>query len=476
MRLRNCLSPLLIGLVSLQLTRGQSPLSANSGINSNDSWVTAGLTISSSGSATFSSPIYLAATNSSSNTVNFNPRPTSWRVELGYDSNGGVIMNLWPRQRVNGQEYDASTVGFIRYAGGQLTLFDQSNDPLSVTMPSSNMSTFWPLAILGNNPGPSVLGGIVVPNIQSQANAMSAGLTISSGSPATASLQVSSSQGGKAVWSYAQSGANWILQQVTITPSLSGATVATTIKFTQVNWSGNAVKDAARAGLATTLKAPPAPVSTLPGPLPIPATDPAPAPGAQVISPPDCNSHHYLLGGTQNVALIHGINSSSCAWTRMANWLNQDFSFKDEEIPTLASTWGNSGGITAQGLQAYSIIKQSANDGAGGTNFVVLGHSMGGLAARYAAQYFQNIFVTTGTPSMVRGVVTVDSPNQGANIAESLQVITTVVFEKVGINLALKSGCILPTDNPGCFLLECFSRLVRRPTKPGAQSINPWWT
>lgn len=446
------LSPLLLGLASLQFAVGQSALSTNSGIDSADTWVTVDLTISSSGSATFSSPIYLASTGTSSSTLTVNPLARTMHVEAGYDSSGGIVMNLWPSgTQVNGENTDASTVGSIRYAGGQLTLFDQSGNPLSVTLPNSGMSLSGPLSLLGSNPGPSVIGGLVVPNIQNQASAMSAALSISG---ATAALQLPSSKTGSAAWSYVQSGANWILNQVTITPALSNGAATRTIQFANINWHDNSTNDAARGAVASTVKAPPAQVTSSPGSLPAPASDPAPVAVASIVDPANCNSNHYAIGGSQNVALIHGINSSSCAWTRMANWLNQDFSFKDEEIPTLASTWGNSGGITAQGLQTYSVINGGVNDGAGGTNFIVLGHSMGGLAARYAAQYFQYQQSTTGTPSLIRGVVTVDSPNKGANMAESLQVFTTVGFDELGFWLWDTAGCYEATDNPACWLAD----------------------
>jgi hypothetical protein len=54
-------------------------------------------------------------------------------VEAGYDSDGGLVMNLWPKGTpVNGFNTDASAVGFIRFAGGQITVFDQSGNPSDV--------------------------------------------------------------------------------------------------------------------------------------------------------------------------------------------------------------------------------------------------------------------------------------------------------------------------------------------------------
>ncbi|MGA2218861.1 MAG: hypothetical protein ABSG51_12285 [Terracidiphilus sp.] len=42
-------------------------------------------------------------------------------------------MNLWPKGTpVNGFNTDASAVGFIRFAGGQITVFDQSGNPSDV--------------------------------------------------------------------------------------------------------------------------------------------------------------------------------------------------------------------------------------------------------------------------------------------------------------------------------------------------------
>ncbi len=68
-------------------------------------------------------------------------------------------MNLWP----NGNSLSPSTTGtrVIRYAGGQLTVFDYNGNPLQVSLPPGVTWTT-PLSLLGKNPAPALLSGSVV--------------------------------------------------------------------------------------------------------------------------------------------------------------------------------------------------------------------------------------------------------------------------------------------------------------------------
>jgi hypothetical protein len=90
---------LLLGLVAELPTSlvGQSTLSANSGINSSDTWVTLDLTISDTANVTFSQALYNPQTQSYTTTLPVAPTPKMFHVEAGYDTNGGPVMNLWPK-------------------------------------------------------------------------------------------------------------------------------------------------------------------------------------------------------------------------------------------------------------------------------------------------------------------------------------------------------------------------------------------
>ncbi len=69
-----------------------------------------------------------------------------------------------------------------------------------------------------------------------------------------------------------------------------------------------------------------------------------------------------------------------------------------EIIPSLSS---NSALDSSQGTALINEIKS-----VGGSNYILLGHSQGGLVSRVAAQYFQN-----NPPNLTEGVVTVDTPH-----------------------------------------------------------------
>jgi pimeloyl-ACP methyl ester carboxylesterase len=418
---------------------GQTSLSQNSGINASDTWITADITVATTGSATFSSPIYIPSEQASSKTVPANPPTHSMHVEAGYDASGGLVMNIWPKAAINPSNTDANPFGVIRFAGGQLTVFDENGNPLPVTPLSAAMSLAGPLSLLGSNPGPSVVGGRWVPNIQAHATAMAASLSIAGSSPQTATLAMPFAKGGNAQWTYVASGSNWVAQQVVLTPALSNATASLAMQFANVAWSDNVTNDSARASKASTGQTPPAVVTTAPASLTTLMADPATVAAGQIITPPNCNSNTYNLGGAQNVVFMHGIFSTSCTWTRMANWLNQDFRFSTEMIPTIATA----NGIASQGATLANDITAQ-----GGGGYLLVGHSQGGLAARYAAQSFYQ----RGAGNTIAGVVTVDTPHEGANAAGALPTLTTVGFAALSQELWVSIGCVTDFDNPGCYL------------------------
>ncbi|MGO9493082.1 MAG: BACON domain-containing protein [Terracidiphilus sp.] len=428
----------LLALVAPSKSAGQSSLSQNSGINGADTWIVADLTMSASDTVTLPSQVYLSSTGTWSNTVSGNAPTITMHVESGYDSNGGVVMNIWP----NGPSLYAfgaagGTGGVIRYAGGEMTVFDQNGNVVTPTPPAANVSPGWPLGFLGTNPGPTAVRNVVVPNIQAHASALGASLSIS-GSTATVSIPYPS--GTTAVWSYVQTGTNRIAQSVTVTPAMENISAPHTIQFANVNWNDNSANDLARARAGSTLKAFPSHVASSPGSLLTPQADAPLTPTSTTFTTSNCNSNVYPSGGPQNVLFMHGWTSNSCAWTIMANWLNNDFRFGTEVIPSLDT----GDGIAVMGEDLVGEVNS-----VGGSNYILIGHSMGGLASRYAAQYFQSLKLPT---SVVNGVVTVDTPHEGANMAQSLQSITTIAFVYVGVSLWDSLGCDLSTDNAGCYL------------------------
>jgi hypothetical protein len=191
-------------------------------------------------------------------------------------------------------------------------------------------------------------------------------------------------------WTHVQSGSSWVAKQLALAPTLPNATGTRTIQFSNVTWSDNSANDATRASKGSTIAQPPAATSGTPSGSLSTQTDPAFSASAETITPSNCNTNIYSLGGTQNVVMQHGLNSSSCTWTRMANWLNQDFRFGKEVIPSLSAD-------SALASQGQALVNEI--NSVGGTNNILMGHSQGGLISRYASQYFQNVQTTTGTQS-----------------------------------------------------------------------------
>jgi hypothetical protein len=113
-------------------------------------------------------------------------------------------------------------------------------------------------------------------------------------------------------------------------------------------------------------------------------------------------------GPGQALVLVHGVKSDENTWfPRMEPWLTgspSPYAFKKILVPT---------------LQWRQNIEQQAADLEGrasvvGANALFIGHSMGGLVSRKAGQANP-----TYPGSLVKGVVTIDSPHQGAIIAKA---------------------------------------------------------
>ncbi len=296
---------------------------------------------------------------------------------------------------------------------------------MSFVPPNASLSAVQPfLNLLGANPGNSVLSSLVVPNIQTYAAGLHASLTQAQ-NPTADYVGVPVQTGGTTNWRYVPSGSSWLATQLTFTPSVSFGAVSRTVQFANMAWFDNATNDNARAARGYTVQAAPARTSTIPS-------------GLTATSPSSCSTTVSQLGGVQNVVFQHGLKSNACAWTRMTNWLNQDFRFNTEVVPTLSSL----DPLSSQGTALINELKS-----VGGTNYLLIGHSQGGLISRYAAQYFQG-----NPPNLVTGVATLDTPHEGALLAlngavgiyEGVQYIATLLWDLTGCNTAY--------DNPGCFI------------------------
>ena len=125
--------------------------------------------------------------------------------------------------------------------------------------------------------------------------------------------------------------------------------------------------------------------------------------GSTAIPIPACPSpFEHAASGAQNLVLVHGFQANACAWSYVAPQI-QGVS------GTLAAVSVNTFGSYAD--QAASVMARvQAYGGSSGKRFVLIGHSMGGEVVRLAAQT---------SPAIIRGTITVGSPNQGAPLVNN---------------------------------------------------------
>lgn len=141
----------------------------------------------------------------------------------------------------------------------------------------------------------------------------------------------------------------------------------------------------------------------------------APAAGAADLScPADLANARPVApkGATHPVVLVHGLNSSTDAFTKMKASLEQKLDSRywvtTFSYASLASTWASHPGIAA----CLADYIHQVSGSAGGAKVFVVAHSMGGLAIRFATD--------TGRasnpvkPKELAGVVTIDTPTLGS--------------------------------------------------------------
>ena len=112
-----------------------------------------------------------------------------------------------------------------------------------------------------------------------------------------------------------------------------------------------------------------------------------------------------------NLVLQHGAFADAGSWFRMDPWLKSRFFVVRKLVPSL--DWKK--GIESQATTLRDMINAD-----GGTGFILIGHSNGGLVARRAAQ----LNVAAGSP-VVGGVIAIASPHQGLPLATNSRAIVS---------------------------------------------------
>jgi len=428
-----CLA-LTICLFACAAAASSQTLFPNSGMNPRDTNPVFDLSVPRLGTVTLPNAIYNPVTQTTSASLSVSPLATTMHVEIGYDSTSNPAMNLYlAPPAADPTKLSVRPAAVARFSKGQITLFDRNNAHIPMVLPNSSTNGMGPLALLGANPGASIASQLQVNNIQSFAAGLNAPLAVQGN---TATITMPSSAGVQVVWTYLQSGSTWTAQQVQISSTSPTITGTRTFQFSNLAVFDNAGANAARAARPSTL-APPQASNSNAVPQVTPATSSSCDSSAQ---------QFYQLGGVQNIAFRHGILSSPCTWTRMKNWLNGDFVFGNELIANTAAPLNTGSPLVDQGQDFYNQVVNAR-----GSNYIFVGHSEGGLISRWAAQQFQS----TATP--VRGVITMDTPNQGADIGLTGPAGLGAGLEWLSNFLYGQIGCESAYDNYGCFFASVSS-------------------
>lgn len=428
-------------IVTVPFVSEASGLSQNSGINISDSHVTFNLSLQSNSNLTLSQPVYNASTNTMASSIALNGS-VNYRVEAGYDADGQLVMNVFSLDPVTDPAGTVTDgVLLFRLAKGKLVVFDQDGKPLPMVIPDGAPVPD-PLQFLGSNPGSSVVNGMVVSDMQAYANEKGATLQYSQAAPGSTapstvqmSAAVTASGGGSTTWTYQAQGNEWILKTISVYSGTDTTQTSYTAQITSLIWYRSASSDAYRASQGSTAQPPPNGPSQ--GPQMQPLTEPSQS--ASTVEP-GC-----LASGTgQNIVFQHGLLSGCGTWTqRMFPWLKAKYQFGTVLIPSLSSL----NRLDSQGSDLVNLVASSGHN-----NFMVIGHSQGGLIARDGAQRRPDLFG--------RGVMTLNTPHHGAQFALTSRVVAAVALGD-RINFLGNVACSHPIGSPACFL-AFFLEDVRR--------------
>jgi pimeloyl-ACP methyl ester carboxylesterase len=409
-------------------------LRPGSGINASDTYFTADVTVQDQATLTLAQAVHDTATNADTTSLPVGDADTHYHVEAGYDTANHFVFNLYPSDPAADPTTTLTdSISRVQYVNGQATAYDLDGSPLPTALPtdpqhpSAGSSAPQPSAWLGLMPGPSVLDYVVTANpggVAAQTGGTYAASTVGGQPVGQVTIPNHAAGGGTTVWSYASGPSGWTLTRATITSTLSQLQMTSSILIANLAWAQNQSADSARRALASTVQTPPGGSFT-------PATAAlAPADGAA----PQAQVQSFGPGG-QNVVFQHGIFSSGATWNRMRGWLEPLFEFGRETVPSLPST----ARLADQGTDLVNLVSGAQNDS------VLIGHSQGGLISRDVAQR---------RPDLVDGVLTIDTPHQGALIDLTGRAAAAGGLAKGILSLASLAGCTSPDDNAACALAQ----------------------
>jgi pimeloyl-ACP methyl ester carboxylesterase len=429
------------------IAQSPPPLNPGSNINASDTYLTADITIQSQTTISLPQAVHDNRTNTDTASMQVAPSSRQLHIEAGYDTSNHLVFNMYPTDPATDPTTTfASSLGKLQVLNGTVTVYDQAGNVMPTAIPQNpaNPSTRSPappnpFSFLGAMPVSTVLEYFLTASPSQMASTMGGTLqTVQSGPPAVDQITLAMKRGGSMVMTYQNAGSVWTLQQMTLTPSLPNMQAHFTLQVANLKWIQNATGDANRARLASSLQtAPPNSNTTLQAPALFAANSLSPQGTAQSFS-----------SAAQNVVFQHGIFSSKDTWSRMTGWLNPLYEFGDEVVPTLPSCVANPFGLSlcgidrlsSQGTDLVNNLSSSAQN-----DFVLIGHSQGGLISRDVSQR---------RPDLSLGAITVDTPHLGALIdLTSREAAATELADLIN-SLSFAAGCTGPDDNLACALAD----------------------
>ncbi len=490
------------------VTPSESLSPGDGGTNPNDTFLSADLTIQQSSTITTSEPIYDPSTGGMSTSVTVVSDPLSMSVDAGYDYQDNSHVNLYfnesdavaPSDRVAIVRSNADSYSEYDASGNTLAPAAIAQDPMGTF--STDTGSFLNGIISSNDPGggggvtcpPNCETDLLVPTrdvlagratsrnvVRKDANhveittvAVGVSGTISSSAsvslvdPFTGSAASGPPSKLKHVRQYEKRGNKWVLQrsQTDIDEAPGSVTAHHTIvmSVSNVKWQENTDKESKRkakrdakkiaAAMSSVTASGQAQAGLHPSAMVavqdvfgggfIPALPSAPDPdgghpqdGTQQID----TTVAGVAGGVP-IVLQHGFDSSAETWGRMIQLLHQDTDVGD--IMAKSLDWQQR--YEDQAVQLHRKLRDENSFGQ--TPVVLVGHSNGGMVARYLGMHPDA--ASDRTPLNVKGVITLGTLHEGAplaNVGRSMQVL----FDAIRIT----GDAICPSvNNAACNLVR----------------------
>lgn len=163
------------------------------------------------------------------------------------------------------------------------------------------------------------------------------------------------------------------------------------------------------------------------------APDPIPQLRSRTCGPqPYAGIHAPIVAGGDGLVMAHGILSDACTWYRMEkNRIGTHYGWGQRIVENTTST-------LPYDMQRDELIAKMPTST---TNYVLIGHSNGGIVSRRIGQ----LAAATGVRS-VRGVITVGSPHLGAPLVDgpigpAIALVTATATTRVWLCAKNKRGC-----------------------------------